>query len=183
MNETIIKHAFNVNDYIWPKEWRQMCACRQYRVIHITESGYILKQVDHRGRLWKNSIEVTKEWEDNYEVVPTKYRRKFEHKFNVGDKIYNLSDNNTYTIKKIIPDTGYRMTDMYFTDSIMQFKDEILYEKIDSNPEDIPLDHRLLIAKAEDVYLKTEGYKLEETLSLDDIELIKNDIDGKSDHI
>lgn len=178
---TTITHAFNVGEYIWPKAWRHMCACRQYKVIHITESGYILKQVDHKGRLWKETMDITREWEDNYERVPNKYIRKLEHKFNVGDKIYKVSDEDkqSYFVSEIIPDTGYKIS-KFFTALIIPFKDESLYEKIgEETKEEISLEDRKVIAESEEAYLNSPSYKLEETMTIDDLKKIIKDMDNK----
>lgn len=180
---TTITHRFNVGDYIWSKGWREMLACRQYKVIHITESGYILKQVDHRGRLWKETIDISKEWEENYELVPKKYIRKLEHKFNVGDKIYQVVESGENTnhmmVIEIIPDTGYKVSN-FLSANIIPFKDEMLYEKIgEETTANISLEDRQVFAEAEDHYLNSVSYKLEETMSYADLKEIIKDNETK----
>lgn len=175
------KPKFKIGDYIWLKEWKQMLACRQYKVIHVTESGYILKQVDHKGRLWKETNDMTYEWAENYEVVPKKYVRQLEHKFDMYAKIVSLKDNNPYTVTKIIPDYGYEVKDDAQLAHFVRipFKDEILYELAGTEKEkleEIPLENREMLAVAEDVYLKTEGYKLDETMHLEDLKAAAKDM-------
>lgn len=181
----VYKPKFKINDYIWSKDWKQMAAVRQYKVIHVTESGYVLKQVDHKGRLWKTTQDITYEYAEYYEVVPEKYVRKLEHKFNMWDEIISLKDNNSYTIIEIIPDYGYKAKDnAQLAHYIMiPFKDEVLYELAGTEKdslEKISLKDREIIAIAEDTYLKTEGYKLEETMCLDDLKAIEEDIKNQS---
>ena len=178
-----LERLFTVGDYIWPREWKNMCACRQFKIIHITETGYIVKQVDHRGRLWKKSQEISLDWEDNYEVVPDKYIRKLEHKFDYYDTIFRLDDKNkrTYTVTDIMPDFGYKLKvdDQLSTYTVLPFNDEPLFEKIENIDKDISVDDRKFLATAELVYLNTEGYKLEETYTLSELDEFKKNSEQK----
>lgn len=178
------KPKFKIGDYIWAKAWKQMAACWQYKIIHITESGYEVKKLDHKGRLWKESQHITFDSSEFLEIIPKEHIRKFEHKFNIGDEIICLKDNKRYTVIDLDQEKGYTLNDISqgFHHIKISFKDEILYEKNGTETEsikEISLEDRQLISDAEDFYLKTENYKLHETLELEDLKNIEKDLKNK----